>query len=156
MSRAGDIKAAPTIRQELKIRKASRRDHKRLVELARLSKFTRDFSNTQMFSSDNAYEKGWIRVATLGKDIVAMTCVRHKVREPATVLYFLIVHPTVRGHGIGAVMLEDLESQTPHNLIKFNVNHQNPDARRFYARHGYRVTRQDALHGTCWEMEKSW
>lgn len=141
---------------EIKIRKAEhRRDHKALVKLASMSKFTSAFSSI-MFSSEESYKKGWIRVGVYGEDIVAMTCVRHKVREPKTVLYFLIVHPHLRDHKVGALMLEDLEAQSPHNCLKFNVSKENPDAKRFYARHGYRVTSDTALNGMGWEMEKNW
>ena len=142
-------------RIDINIRTANKeQDHTRLVKLAKMSKFTNAFGSI-MFSSVESYEKGWIRVGLLDHDIVALTCVRHKVREPKTVLYFLIVHPQLRGHEIGARMLEDLEQQTPHNCIKFNVSKENPDARRFYKRHGYRVV-GTSMGGTGWAMERSW
>ena len=150
------IQREVSVSRNVKIRPAVRaEDHKTLVKLANMSKFTAAFSSI-MFSSEESYEKGWIRVAMYGDDIVALSCVRHKKREPKTVLYFLIVHPHVRGHRVGEKMLKDLEKQTPHNCLKFNVSKENPDARKFYARHGYRVTSNSAMHGTGWEMERSW
>ena len=150
------LQAEVAILNNIEIRQANREvDHKRIVKLTSMSKFTSAFSSI-MFSPEAAYEKGWIRVAIYGGDIVAVTCVRHKVREPKTVLYFLIVHPHIRGHKVGARMLKDLEEQTPHNCLKFNVSKENPDARKFYARHGYKVMHADAMRGTAWEMERSW
>jgi ribosomal protein S18 acetylase RimI-like enzyme len=137
------------------IRTAFKDDHEAIVKLMNFSKFTNAFSS-HMFSSDASYQKGWIRVAILDEEIVAATCVRHKVQEPKTVLYFLIVHPHLRDRKLGALMVEDMERETPHNCIKFNVSKENPDARKFYLRHGYKITSHTALQGLGWEMEKSW
>lgn len=132
---------------------ALREDHDRLCQLARTSKFTRDFGAI-MFSSEAAYQKGWIREARVGVGIVGFTCVRHKVRAPETVLYFIAVDPNLRGQGIGEILMQDLERQTPHRRIALNVAHENEGARRFYERLGYRVTADDAIKGTAWRMEK--
>lgn len=141
---------------DIEIREADRElDHKQLVKLANLSKFTHAFSSI-MFSSEEAYEKGWIRVATYDEEIIGLSCVRHKKREPKTVLYFLVIHPVHRCRKIGEMMLKDLEEQTPHDCIKFNVSKENPHARRFYTRHGYKVVDSTTLNGQGWGMEKSW
>lgn len=132
-------------------------DHAELVKVANTSKFTSSFSSI-MFSPEAAYDKGWIRKATLGENnnIVGLTCVRHKVREPKTVLYFLVVHPGVRFRHVGADLMADLEAGTPHKCVKFNVSKENPGARDFYEKLGYRVTSHEALKGHGWEMEKDW
>ena len=140
----------------MNIRPAERHlDHDRLCKLARTSEFTRDFSSI-MFSSDGAYGRGWIRVCE-GDDtnLLGFTCVRHKVMQPKTVLYFITVEPAVRSHKIGERLMLDLEQQTPHGLIHLNVSHRNERAKAFYLRLGYRVVRDDAISGTAWELEKA-
>ena len=107
-----------------------------------------------MFSSEAAYEKGWIRTAWLGHNIVGFTCVRHKVLAPETILYFIAVDPLCRNEGVGQVLMKDLEQQTPHQRITLNVMHTNRDALRFYERLGYRVVAEDAVKGTAWRMVK--
>lgn len=138
---------------DLIVRPAAQEDHQRLLRIARTSPFTRDFGSI-MFSSPAAYRKGWIQVAEQGPGIVGFTCVRHKVRQPKTVLYFIAVEPAVRGHRVGERLMRALEEHTPHRVIHLNVAHKNTEARRFYERLGYRVVRDDAISGTAWEMEK--
>jgi len=131
------------------------RDHDVLCRLARTSEFTRDFSSI-MFSHEGAYKKGWIRIYQNDRgEVLGFTCVRHKIQQPKTVLYFLTVAPSERGKLIGTALMRDLELQTPHPTIHFNVSHKNPNARRFYERLGYTLVREDAISGTAWELQKS-
>lgn len=131
-------------------------DHAELVSLARKSPYTSAFSSI-MFSGAAAYKKGWIRLAEMENEgVVAMSCVRHKVREPKTSLYFLIVHPMMRGLHLGSLMLHDVEEQSPHQCVQLNVNKNNSGARIFYEYHDYVVTNERAMNGAGWGMEKSW
>jgi ribosomal protein S18 acetylase RimI-like enzyme len=116
-------------------------DHVKLVKLAKTSPYTSHFSNRIMFSSDAAYAKGWIRMLYDSADPdnpMALTCVRHKSREPkSTALYFLVVRPDLRGRGYGDLMIFDLVQQSPSKIIQLNVAKDNESAIRFYKRHGF-------------------
>lgn len=139
-------------------RVATPADHDDIFKVAKTSKYTRDFSNRMMFSSDAAYEKGWIRVATLAEgdrrgQIVGFTCVRHK-RNGKTMLYFVTVHPDLKGHGVGKDLLDDVMENSPHKTMELNVMKDN-EAVKFYERLGFTVV-GDAMKGEAWRMEKDW
>jgi len=116
------------------------RDHEALVKLAKRSRYISAFGNI-MFSSPAAYEKGWIRKAVVAEtdEIVGFTCVRHKTRQPETVLYFIMVKPEAQGRGVGRELMADLEEQTPHERIALKVEKDNSGAIAFYERLGYVV-----------------
>lgn len=135
------------------IRAATIEDHRELVKLARSSIYTKDFSNAMLFSSPEAYAKGWIRVLEEpGSEIAGMTCRRDKVREPLTELYFIVVHPTARSLGIGEQLLKDLFYVSPHSKVGLNVMKENTGAVRFYTRHGLKIVGV-GLGGKAWRME---
>ncbi len=135
------------------IRPATYDDHQVLVVLARQSRYTRDFSN-HIFSGPLAYTKGWIRVAVddCHGVIVGFTCVRHKVREPKTSLYFIVVDGMWKGQGVGSKLLTDLWHQTPHDVIHFNCAKDNDEALVFYERRGFEQI-GDSLGGTAWQLQ---
>lgn len=88
------------------IRQATTEEHDTLLKIAKTSKYTKDFSNRVMFSSDAMYEKGWIYVAEYEGTAVGMACVRHKVRAPETMLYFIAIDPEWRSHRIGEALVD--------------------------------------------------
>lgn len=62
---------------------------------------------------------------------------------PTALLDELYVSPGRRGHGIGGVLLEAVESEVRRRggeLLEINVDGQDVAARRFYVRHGYTDT----------------
>lgn len=143
------------------LRAASREnDHGELCRLAATDPHTRSFS-AMMFSGADMYRRGWIRLASRRLhgsppfQTVGFYCCRHKVREPLTELYFLVVRPELRSRGIGERLMHDLRGQSPHSRIGLNCAMDNPRARDFYERLGFRVT-GEALRGTAWRMEWSW
>lgn len=123
----------------LVLRAATVEEHATLAKIAKTSPYTRDFTNTVMFSSEQAYEKGWIRVAELDGQIVGFTCVRHKKRFPETALYFIQIIESHRSRGIGEIMLQDIVDNAPTKTIRLNVMRDNEGARRFYERLGFTV-----------------
>ena len=115
-------------------------DHKALVRFAAKSKYTRDFSNELMFSSEAAYNKGWILKCVDDEgNIIGMSCVRHKSREPVTMVYFIIVAESVRGMGIGRKLLKQLVKDGPHTTIQLSVMKDNTEAMQFYKRLGFKI-----------------
>ena len=141
-------------RMRVEIRAAQQDEHAAVMQVARQSPYTRDFSN-HIFSGETAYAKGWIRVAMHQERIVGFTCVRHKVREPSTSLYFIGVDSEFRDKGIGSQLLEDLMQQCPNPCIAVNVMNENEGALRFYARHGFN-SQGEALKGKGVHLTKVW
>lgn len=137
------------------IRKAKKTDHKRILELAKMSPHTRDYGH-MMFSGDEAYKKGWIRVFDAGRGgILGFTCVRHKVRDPETSLYFIGIHSKCQRQGMGEQLLEDLKKETPHDRIILNVMKDNKQAIQFYEKHGFTCL-GDSLKGKGFQLVLDW
>lgn len=137
-----------------KIRKANLfEDHDDLLWIAKQSPYTNSFGHI-MFSSQAAYDKGWIRVAeSESTGILGFTCVRHKVRAPETVIYFIGVQQEWRQLSIGTALLEDIYEQTPHKTIALNCAKANTGAVYFWQMHGFEIT-GESLKGKGWAMEK--
>lgn len=110
--------------------------------------------SSMMFSSQSAYDKGWIRIALADGEVVGFTCVRHKSRAPETMLYFVMVDPDRTGRGVGKRLMADLEEQTPHPTIALKVMKSNERAIRMYEKLGYRVTSDDEYSGRGLMMKK--
>jgi len=150
--------------QKIKIRPATKADHDRLAQIARSHRAGQGFTHF-MFSGDAAYEKGWIRVAVvdggdMDGDIVGFTCVRHKKREPKTMLYYIIVETWARrdskpGVRIGQALLDDLIATSPHRCIELSCLKDNAEALQFYAKNGFEQ-KGEALKGKGWHLELRW
>lgn len=115
-------------------------DHDAINKIGKQTSYCKDFGSI-MFSGEGSYIKGWIRVAKVAVSgvIAGFSCVRHKVRAPETMLYFIAVDDAWHGEGIGKSLMEDLEKQTPHNRIALKVEKTNEHAIAFYIRLGYIV-----------------
>lgn len=131
-----------------KIREATLADHKELVRIAKQSKYTSAFSN-MIFSGEDCYAAGRIRVAVLGGQLVGFTCFRHRKRNPATVLYFVAVDSSKRGRGIGTELMRDLDAVSI-GVVEFKVMKDN-SAVRLYKRLGFADV-GEALDGNAWVM----
>lgn len=141
------------------IRKAVIEDHPILLSLAKTHLATKDFGHI-MFSGEEAYQKGWIRVAQNEEmTIVGFTCFRLKSREPKTSLYYICVKSTMQHEGIGQLLLEDLMKVTEENYvdpcIELSCLSNNEPALKFYAKNGFIVTGL-ALKGKGLHLEKIW
>lgn len=137
------------------IRTATVADHEAILKVAKQSKYTRDFSNRVMFSSDAAYEKGWIQVFELDGEIVGFTCVREKIRQPEVVLYFITVDKNHGGKGIGHRLINNIRSRTKHRRLVLNVAKDNQEARAFYAALGFTET-GESLGGSGLALKREW
>ena len=116
---------------------ATEADHEELVRLAKTSKYTKDFSNRVMFSSPVAYARGWIIKAVRDGKIVGFSCVRHKVRQPEVMLYFIVVDPEFRSKGIGEFLIRHTMQSAPSRRMALNVMKDNDRAIAFYRRLGF-------------------
>lgn len=127
-------------------------DHKDMCALAKLSKYTNSFSS-HMFSPESAYQKGWITHAIdpATGDPVGLLCVRHKVRQPETMIYFMVVHPDHRKSGVGAALIRHLKRTTPHRKIALSVMNDNEGGQAFWRSFGFEKT-GDAYKGKGIQM----
>lgn len=134
-------------------------DHAAIYSLvAKHNKCIRDFSNTQMFSSQSAYEKGWIRVGLEVERpnyLLGFTCVRHKVRLPVTELYFIGTRPGEEGRGVAQGLLLDLMQASPHRRIELNVVKENERAVTLYDKFGFVIV-GEGLGGKAHRMRLTW
>ena len=137
------------------VRKALPKEHKEILQVAKQSKYTKDFSNQVMFSSEAAYQKGWIQVIEQEGVIRGFYCIREKVRAPETVLYFIGVDQEAKGHGLGKRLIEHIMANTRHRRLALNVNKQNEEARAFYERLGFTVA-GESLGGEGLALFKEW
>lgn len=146
----------------VKYRLATKADHEEILRVAKQSVYTKDFSNTVMFSSDAAYEKGWIQIARevtpTGKELgcVGFTCVREKTRVPEVVLYFIGIDKGVQRQNIGSMLLENAMARSKHKTMSLNVAKDNQQAIDFYTKHGFIIRDDQALNGTGYNLVKGW
>lgn len=139
--------------QRFEVRPATVAEHATLLKLAKTSPHTKDFGN-HIFSGEQHYAKGWIRVLLQHGKVVGFTCFRHKVRTSETKLYFLVVDPSLRGRGLGKRLMLDLESCCAARTIRLDCAKSNP-ACAFYRALGY-TEEGDSLEGTALRFVKSW
>lgn len=98
----------------------------------------------------------WTIVACDGDDVVGYAAVT------ACHLENLYVDPAAQGRRVGATLLAAVEERLRPGFERVTLRclHANPDARRFYERHGYAAveTQTITLHGrplAAWFMEKA-
>lgn len=135
-----------------KVVNASESMHKEIVKVAKLTKWTKDFSNQMMFSSSASYSKGWIKVATLLGKIVGFACYREKARVPKTVLYFVGVQPDQQRKGIAWSLIEKVMKDSRHMTMELKCAKDNLDTHNYYLKKGFQDVGED---DTYWMMEKN-
>lgn len=133
------------------IKIATKDQHKELCRIAKQSPYTKDFSNI-IFSGDDCYEQGRIRVLEQGGKLLGFTCFRHRIRDRITVLYFVAVDSLIRGKGFGTILVNDLIKLADKG-VEFKVMKDNP-AYNLYKRLGFRVI-GEAYEGKAWVMIKT-
>lgn len=141
------------------IRKAKFTEHAEIMKVAKLTKYTRDFSN-HMFSGEAMYSKGWINVALMEYQVqyngfVGFYCVRHKVRTPSTTLYFIGVIPEAQEMKVGTDLLQHMKDNSLYKCIELNCMKDNEPALKFYEKHKFQVT-GESLGGKGLHLELRW
>lgn len=137
----------------MRIRTATKDDHAAIMMIAKQSPYTRDFGS-HMFSPDSAYEKGWIVVTeNFTGEVIGFYCVRHKVREPVTSLYFIGVDKEWHSAGVGQELMRDLYTKA-NPTIRLNCMKDNEQATKFYERLGFKIV-GDHMDGKANVFEKS-
>jgi len=93
--------------------------------------------------------------------ILGDAVVLYRQGSPAARLYSLIVHPTARGRGVAAALLEHAEQAALDCgclLMRLEVREDNLAALRLYQKHGYQVIGRTADyyqdHGSAIRMRK--
>jgi len=109
----------------------------------------------------------------IGQVFVQLTSGRRELADGTLRAYFygFRVKMPYRNLGVGSRLLETVEKDLKHRKYRWvtlNVARENPDACRFYERHGYRVVASDQgywsylddsgkrhdMHEPAWRMEK--
>lgn len=134
-----------------KVTQATREQHKQIMAVAKLSKWTKDFGN-MIFSGPEHYQKGWIKVVVSAGRVVAFSCFRVKVRSPEVKLYFIGVDRGAQLRGLGRLLMADLERLAAGRTIALDCSNENP-AGEFYRRLGY-TPAGPSLNGTATRWEK--
>jgi ribosomal protein S18 acetylase RimI-like enzyme len=110
----------------------------------------------------------------IGQVFVQLTSGRKELADGVqrAYVYGFRVRPEYRNCGIGERMLKTLENDLARRRFQWvtlNVGRDNPNAQRFYERHGYRVVASEPgrwsylddegerheVHEPAWRMEKS-
>jgi ribosomal protein S18 acetylase RimI-like enzyme len=112
-------------------------------------------------------------VGVIGQVFVQLVSGRRELADGSTraYVYGFRVRPQYRSCGVGAMMLRVLEADLAkrnYRWVTLNVGQDNPDARRFYERHGFQVAaaepgrwsyiddqgQRQEVHEPAWRMEK--
>lgn len=118
------------------IRIAKHSEHKTVCNIAKDSQYTKDFSN-MIFSGEDCYKQGRIKVAESVGSILGFSCFRHRTRiRPCNVLYFLGVSKAYQRSGVGSRLLRDLYTFSPLG-VELKVMKDNEAVVEWYLREGF-------------------
>lgn len=126
----------------MKIRKAKWEEHKRVCEVARLSKFTKGFASGGLRFVDSYYQRGEVLVAEAHGRLLGFACVRHCVRRPYTSVYY--IGATENGRGVGRALLRQVLKESPHTCIQLISEKENKQGLGFYRHIGFTIQGEGA------------
>jgi ribosomal protein S18 acetylase RimI-like enzyme len=125
---------------EILMRKAEIEDRPRLLEIAKSHPDTNSFL-IPWYSGEDVIKNGHIWVAEIDNRVVGFYSARFGKMVDHISLYYIVVSPAYRRHGIGQIMLNHLKSRalesTKHNQIKAKVNRENEAAWNFFMKNGF-------------------
>jgi ribosomal protein S18 acetylase RimI-like enzyme len=118
---------------------ATSRHDAEICEIAKQSKFTRDFASHRFYRDGIAetYGRNEVGIAVRGKKIVGFVYCKHLKRMPVSVVHFMGVDGNYRGQGIGRALMEWALETTPHGLVQLSCEHSNAAGMKFYPALGY-------------------
>ena len=122
----------------VKVRTATWEEDAVICEIARQSRFTRDFSTHRFFRTNIAasYSKGEVGVAVVRGEILGFVYVKHLVRRSESVIHYMGVSTAAQKRGIGRQLLTWALRQSPHHYVVLSCEHVNTAGMEFYARVG--------------------
>lgn len=126
-----------------------------ICDIAKKSRYTRDFATHRFFRDDieNTYLKGEVGVALLegGKPhpirdagIAGFVYVKHlRVKSrPQSVVHFMGVAESAKNKGIGRKLLAWALETSPHGYVELSCEHTNAEGMKFYEACGFERIRE--------------
>lgn len=138
----GDLKAVQSL-----LRRAWHAAYDRIYGAEKITAVTADWHSLNNLSAN--LKKPWSEflLADTGESLAGMAYASQS-SEDFAVLHQLYVNPAQTGQGIGAQLLAECFEAFPEaKAFRLEVDEQNPDARRFYERHGFREIARTANCG---------
>lgn len=149
----------------MKIVKAVWAQHKEILKLSALSKFTKGFSGVGMGSVEDYYTRGWVSVMLEKGEVIGFLCMHHCVRKPVRKqgkeLYYTKfsalygrVHSSVYyvgtsypRNGVGTALLRHAMKTSPNELLELISEKENEQGLKFYKALGFKVVGEGANSG---------
>jgi ribosomal protein S18 acetylase RimI-like enzyme len=126
---------------KVRVRKAVLAEDPTVCDVAKLSKYTKDFATLNYIREEiqNLYLKGFVGVATSGSKLCGFVYVRHLVLKsrPVSVIHYLGVCPDTTGKGVGRALVEWALNTSPHGVVQLGVEERNTEAVAFYDKLGF-------------------
>ena len=132
---------------QILLRQAWHAAYDRIYGAEKVAAVTADWHSLNNLTSN--FKKPWSEflLADTGDGLVGMAYASQS-SEDFVVLHQLYVDPARTGHGIGAQLLAECFEAFPETkAFRLEVDEQNPDAKRFYERHGFREISRTANCG---------
>lgn len=120
---------------EEKILIADQKDHKEIIKLSKLSRFTKGFADVRYIQE--YYSNGWVGKATVSTELVGFVCLRHCIKRPWTTIYYLGVVPSLARTGIGSRLVDWVWNTSPHPSLRLGIEATNADGLAFWTRQGF-------------------
>lgn len=130
------------------LRRANDTDDPAVCQIAKQSRYTRDFASHRFYRDDIkiTYFKGEVGVAEHGGRIVGFVYCKHLKVRPVSVVHFMGVDENARQLGVGRKLMDWALVNQPHPAIELSCEHSNVEGMKFYPAIGYEKLR-DGVYG---------
>lgn len=109
-----------------------------ILRVAKTSPYTSKLSEVRFLREYFARQE--MAAAVVRGTIVGFVLIRNLTRSPYTSLYYLGVDPDCRRGGVGKLLLQWVEEQSPWQQIRLGVDDTNMAAREFWLSQGFEAT----------------